>query len=49
VENISYLISLPDFENGHTGDDGVGVVLSGGVYGVVGSDDKNLKTCGKNS
>ena len=38
---ITYLAGLPDPEDGHACDDGVGVVLGGRVDGVVGADDED--------
>jgi hypothetical protein len=41
---FTHLVGLPDPEDGHAGDDGVGVVFGGRVDGVVGADDQNLQT-----
>ena len=38
---VPHLFGLPHFQHRHASDDGVGVLLSGGVDGVVGTDDQH--------
>lgn len=43
---MSHLLRLPDLQHRHAGDDGVGVLLGGGVHRVVGTDHKNqIRLC----
>jgi len=43
----NHLLREPDAQDGHAGDDGVGVLLGGGVDCVVGTDDQHKVRVGE--